>query len=116
VAKNDIIKLRELSMIGFIKSMLLLCFVLLLRAYKMLFHRPFFLTKPVNKDMTNSKIKMKNNTFAIPAAAEAMPPKPKTAAINAITKNINAQFNMMMLLFFLKMPPRPQKCGRSDGF
>jgi hypothetical protein len=32
--------------------------------------------------------------LAIPAAAPAMPPNPKTAAISAITKNAIAQFNI----------------------
>src|SRR5215813_7349177 len=37
---------------------------------------------------------MKNRTFAISAAPAAMPPKPKIAAISAITKNTAAQYNM----------------------
>lgn len=41
---------------------------------------------------------MKNNTFAIPAALEAMPVNPNSAATIAITKNINDQRNIV--LFF----------------
>ena len=37
---------------------------------------------------------MKNNTFAIPVAADTIPPNPKMAAMIAITKNVTAQFNM----------------------
>ena len=37
---------------------------------------------------------MKNNTFAIPAAPEAMPVKPKIAAITAITRNMIVQRNI----------------------
>ncbi len=38
---------------------------------------------------------MKNNTFAIPAAAEAIPPNPKAAAMSAIIKKVNAHPNML---------------------
>jgi hypothetical protein len=40
----------------------------------------------------------KNKIFATPAAAIAIPVKPRTAAIIAITKNINAQYNIEVLL------------------
>jgi hypothetical protein len=39
-------------------------------------------------DIRNNTIKIKNNTFAIPAAPAAMPPKPKTPAMIAMIKNI----------------------------
>lgn len=37
---------------------------------------------------TSSTIDIKNTTLAIYAAPEAIPPKPKIAAINAITRNV----------------------------
>ncbi len=39
---------------------------------------------------------MKNNIFAIPAAAPAMPPKPNTPAINAIIINVIDQRNIIL--------------------
>jgi len=52
------------------------------------------LRPPINA-ITKNTIKItrnkKNNIFAIPAAAVAIPPKPKTAATNEITKKIKAQ-------------------------
>jgi hypothetical protein len=45
----------------------------------------------VNKNKTT---KMKNKTFAIPAALAAMPVKPNSAATIATTKKINAQRNI----------------------
>jgi hypothetical protein len=38
---------------------------------------------------------MKNNILAMPAAAAAIPKKPKAAAIRATTKNITAHRNMV---------------------
>ena len=54
---------------------------------------------------------MKNKIFAIEAAPEAIPPKPKTAAMMATTKNITVQRNIsfrfksykIILLMFLKL-------------
>ena len=40
-----------------------------------------------NEIIVNTK-NTKNSIFAIPAAVPAIPPKPKTAAINAMTKNV----------------------------
>ena len=37
--------------------------------------------------------------FAMPAAATAKPANPKTPAIKATIKNINAQFNMFLAAF-----------------
>jgi len=37
---------------------------------------------------------MKNKIFAIEAAPDAIPPKPKTAAMMAITKNMTVQRNI----------------------
>ena len=46
----------------------------------------YFFTNPIRKVMTAITRKTKNSIFAIPTALAAMPPKPKTAAINAMTK------------------------------
>ena len=53
--------------------------------------------------MTNSTRNTKNNICAIELAVPAIPPKPKTAAINAITKNVSAQLNMTHLPFLLEI-------------
>src|SRR4051812_47810171 len=50
--------------------------------------------KPANRLTTNSTRAITNNICAMPAAVEAMPPNPNTAATRAITRNINAQYNM----------------------
>lgn len=44
-----------------------------------------------------STAKTKKRIFAIPAAAEAMPPNPKTPAIRANMKNVSAQDNIAVL-------------------
>lgn len=44
--------------------------------------------RPNISEMINNTRNIKNNTFAIPAAAEATPPKPNTAAIIATIKKI----------------------------
>jgi hypothetical protein len=41
----------------------------------------------------------KNNNFAIPAAATAMPPNPNTAAISAIIRKVMAQPSMVFTSF-----------------
>ena len=41
--------------------------------------------------ITKSARNIKNSTFAISAAPSAMPPKPKMAAMTAMTKNITDQ-------------------------
>jgi hypothetical protein len=43
-----------------------------------------------------------NRILAMPAAVPAIPPKPSTAAINAITKNVIAQLNMLHLPFYVR--------------
>ena len=43
----------------------------------------------------NSTINMKKHIFAIPADAPAIPPKPNTPAINAITTNVITQRNII---------------------
>jgi hypothetical protein len=51
---------------------------------------PFF-----NRDSTNSTINTKNKILAIPAEAPAIPPNPKTPAINAIIINVIVQRNII---------------------
>src|SRR4029077_12066836 len=46
--------------------------------------------RPVKKEMTARIRNTKNRIFAMPAAPAAMPPKPNTAAISAITKKTTA--------------------------
>ena len=46
--------------------------------------------------MINTARKIQNNTTAILVAVPAIPPKPKIAAIIAITKNIKAHPNMLL--------------------
>jgi hypothetical protein len=50
---------------------------------------------PKTKASKKRTIKTKNNILAIDAAPEAIPPKPKIAAIMAITKKVAAQRNIM---------------------
>jgi len=45
--------------------------------------------------MINKTRKIKKIIFAIPAAAVAIPVNPKTAAINAMIKNISIQANIL---------------------
>src|SRR5687768_14474304 len=47
------------------------------------------------RDTTNAMTNRKNNTFAMPAAPEAMPPNPKTAAMIATMKKPIAQLSMV---------------------
>ena len=47
-------------------------------------------TSMTRKTMTNRK----KRSFAIPAAAEAIPPKPNTAATSAMIKKTTAQYNI----------------------
>ena len=47
--------------------------------------------------MKNTRNK-KNTVLAMPAAVPAIPPKPRAAAISAITKNVKAQDNMIETL------------------
>ena len=47
---------------------------------------------------THTTRNTKNRIFAIPAAEPAIPPKPNTPAMSAKTKNVNAQFSIMILL------------------
>jgi hypothetical protein len=43
---------------------------------------------------TKTTRKRKKRSFAIPAAAEAIPPNPNTAATNATMKKTTAQYNI----------------------
>jgi hypothetical protein len=47
------------------------------------------------KKITHITRNTKNKSFAIPAEAAAIPPNPRTAAINAIIKKVTAQPNMV---------------------
>ena len=51
--------------------------------------------KPNMRNTTNITKNKKNNIFAIPAAATAMPPKPNAAAIIAMIKKTSAKLNMI---------------------
>tara|TARA_R110002124_G_scaffold118742_3_gene276266 strand:+ start:440 stop:697 length:258 start_codon:yes stop_codon:yes gene_type:complete len=51
---------------------------------------------PVIKEITNKTINIKNTILAIPAAAPAIPPNPKTPAINAIITNMIVQRNIII--------------------
>ena len=48
-------------------------------------------------------IKIKNRIFAIEAAPEAIPPKPKTAAMIATIKKITVQRSIIVDLKFIKL-------------
>jgi len=50
------------------------------------------------KVITKSTRKTRNRIFEIPAAATAIPVKPRTAAIIATSKNISAQYSIQSLL------------------
>ena len=54
---------------------------------------------PATNMITNSTIKIKNKTFAIAAAPAASPKNPNAPAINAITKKIIAQRNIIFVLY-----------------
>src|SRR4030095_1691402 len=58
-------------------------------------------TSPITREMRKITRKMYNNICAIPAAAPAMPAKPNTAAISAITRKVTAQPNIALLLLLL---------------
>jgi hypothetical protein len=53
---------------------------------------------PNMSDKRKSTTKMKNSTFATEAAPAAMPVNPNSPAINAITKKIKVQRNMIFVL------------------
>jgi hypothetical protein len=50
--------------------------------------------KPMTRRTMKITTKMKKSNFAIPAAAEAIPPNPNKAATKAITKNTTAQYSI----------------------
>ncbi len=50
---------------------------------------------PLSRATKKSTRKMKNRIFAMPAAAKAMPPNPKTAAINAMMKKAIAHRSIL---------------------
>ena len=56
----------------------------------------YFRNKPVNSDIRNNTIKMKNKILAMEAAPAAIPPNPKIAAMMATIKKISAQRNIII--------------------
>jgi hypothetical protein len=54
----------------------------------------YFFTTPFNKDSTKSTINIKKTILAIPAAAPAIPPNPRMAAMIAIITNVIVQRNI----------------------
>lgn len=51
--------------------------------------------RPINSEMINNTRNIKNKILAIPVAAPAIPPKPKTPAIIATTINMIVQRNII---------------------
>jgi hypothetical protein len=54
--------------------------------------------RPKISETTNRIRNSKNRIFAIEAAVPATPKNPKAPAINAITRKVNAQLNIGLLL------------------
>jgi hypothetical protein len=73
---------------------------------------------PINNEMMKITRKTKNKNLAMPAAAPATPPKPRSAATKAITRKTAAQYNIFHLLSALGaatyMPVRLPAGGRRD--
>jgi len=57
---------------------------------------------PKIREITKITKKTTNKIFAIPAAAPAIPLKPKKAAINAKTRKAIAQLNIIAYLLYIK--------------
>lgn len=55
------------------------------------------------RERRNNTIKIKNKILAIDAAPAAIPPKPKTAAIIAMIKNVTVQRNIKINLVFVNI-------------
>jgi hypothetical protein len=72
----------------------LTCFILYGKNGLYLFQLYLLKDFPKIKDKRNNTMKMANKIFAIEAAPEAIPPKPKIAAMIAITKNVTVQRNI----------------------
>ena len=53
---------------------------------------------PRISEIRNSTMKIKNNTFAIPAAPAAMPPKPNIPAMIATIRNMIVHRNILLSL------------------
>jgi hypothetical protein len=62
-------------------------------------------TAPVNRLTRNSTKNTTNSTLAIQAASAATTKKPNAPAIRAMTKNVKAQLNMIVLLSFERHEP-----------
>jgi hypothetical protein len=56
-------------------------------------HQTLLKAEPINANKNNTT-KIKNNSFATPAAATAIPVKPNTAAISAMMKNAKAHLSI----------------------
>jgi hypothetical protein len=61
--------------------------------------------RPEINDTRNNIRKITKSIFAIAAAVPAIPTNPNTPAINAMTKNINDQLNIVMPFFFILRYP-----------
>src|SRR6266496_2779757 len=61
---------------------------------------PFATLIPAIKSTRQTTRNRKKRNFAIPAAAEAIPVNPKSAATSAITRKITAQRNIIIPLLF----------------
>ena len=59
----------------------------------------YFFIPPLIRDIKNKIIKITKTILAIPAAAPAIPPNPKMAAIIAIITNVIVQRNI--IIYFL---------------
>jgi len=53
----------------------------------------------INENISSTK-KIKNNIFANPVATPAIPPKPRMAAMSAITKSVSVQRSIFTLFTF----------------
>jgi len=61
-------------------------------------------------DKRNSTKKIKNRILAIDAAPDAIPPKPKIAAMIAITRKITVQRNIALDFRLLMVPVHNHCC------
>jgi hypothetical protein len=68
------------------------------------FYSRFATLNPTINKIRHTARNRKKRNFAIPAAAVAIPVKPKSAATSAITKNITAQRNMIIPPSLLNSP------------
>jgi hypothetical protein len=69
---------------------------------KLLAYRALRPLEPRTKKIMHITRKRKKRNLAIPAAAAAIPPNPRTAAINAIIRKVMAQPNIVSTSSFSK--------------